>query len=208
MKNQKSLFDADDNNTPWALDMPNADVVYHPSVFSDGEADTWMQTLYRQLAWRQDHIKMYGKRIPIPRLQAWYGDQGTAYQYSGLTMQPHPWIPALLTLKGMSEDLADTSFNSVLANLYRDGNDGVGKHADNEPELGQNPIIASFSFGASRNLDFYHNKQSIKRRVCLNAGSLLVMKGETQHYWQHCVAKTKKVSEPRINLTFRYVKRT
>jgi alkylated DNA repair dioxygenase AlkB len=108
----------------------------------------------------------------------------------------------------MSEDLADTSFNSVLANLYRDGNDGVGKHADNEPELGQNPIIASFSFGASRNLDFYHNKQSIKRRVCLNAGSLLVMKGETQHYWQHCVAKTKKVSEPRINLTFRYVKRT
>jgi alkylated DNA repair dioxygenase AlkB len=188
--------------------MPDAEVEYFPAVFSAVESQDWMDCLQAQLAWRQDEIKMYGKRVKIPRLQAWYGENDTAYQYSGLTLQPLPWISPLLNLKTIAENLAQAQFNSVLANLYRDGQDGVGKHADNEPELGDNPTIASFSFGACRNLDFYHNNLPHKQRIELQPGSLLVMKGETQHHWQHCIAKTKRVLAPRVNLTFRYVTRT
>jgi alkylated DNA repair dioxygenase AlkB len=120
-------------------------------------------------------------------------------------MCPLPWNPALLELKQKCENTSNSRFNSVLANLYRNGQDGMGRHADNEPELGQQPVIASLSFGEVRNLDFYHNQTKEKVRLPLVSGSLLIMSGDTQKYWQHSIAKTKKVLAARVNLTFRYV---
>jgi alkylated DNA repair dioxygenase AlkB len=124
-----------------------------------------------------------------------------------MTMQPQTWTAKLIELKQACEKTTQTSFNSVLANLYRDGADGVGRHADDEKELGHNPVIASLSFGETRNLDFYHNHSAQKLRLPLESGSLLVMQGSTQDNWQHCVAKSKRPLNARINLTFRSIKK-
>ncbi|WP_158965878.1 alpha-ketoglutarate-dependent dioxygenase AlkB [Paraglaciecola sp. L3A3] len=204
---QQSLFDNAYDNTPVRLNMPDADVVYYPN-FVDGQRATELMCILQQsLAWRKEQITVYGKTFDVPRLQAWYGDTEAAYQYSGMTMQPQSWTKQLLSLKESCEQVTQTYFNSVLANLYRDGQDGVGRHADDEEELGRDPVIASLSFGETRNLDFYHNCLPNKLRLPLLSGSLLVMSGETQAHWQHCVAKTKKQLAPRINLTFRYIKK-
>ncbi|MGJ8680413.1 MAG: alpha-ketoglutarate-dependent dioxygenase AlkB family protein [Paraglaciecola sp.] len=203
---QQDLFDSDNDNTPVKLNMPDADVIYYPNFIDSHKASQFMQTLLQTLAWRKEQITLYGKTFDVPRLQAWYGDNEAAYQYSGMTMQPQQWTQELLDLKYLCEEKTQTHFNSVLANLYRDGNDGVGRHADDEKELGHNPVIASLSFGETRNLDFYHNQQGLKSRVALASGSLLVMQGNTQQYWQHAVAKSKKKFEKRINLTFRSIK--
>jgi alkylated DNA repair dioxygenase AlkB len=204
---QQSLFDIANDNTPIVLDMPDAEVIYSPNFIQPKKADDLFQSLMSQIEWRQDQLTMYGKTFDIPRLQAWYGDQSTSYTYSGLRMQPKPWFDDLHSLKVMCEESADTRFNSVLANLYRDGRDGVGRHADDEAELGDFPIIASLSFGAVRYLDFYHNQSREKRRIALEHGSMLLMKGATQNNWQHAVAKTQSEVGARINLTFRYIKK-
>ena len=202
---QGSLFDLDHDNTPIALDMPDADVVYYPNFISEPRASELTVILKQSILWRKEQITLYGKTFDVPRLQAWYGDADAAYQYSGMTMQPQAWTTELLELKQQCEQITQTSFNSVLANLYRDGNDGVGRHADDEIELGVEPTIASLSFGETRNLDFYHNHTKHKIKIPLTSGSLLVMKGGTQRYWQHGISKTKKDLNARINLTFRYV---
>lgn len=204
---QQSLFDSANDNMPIVLDMPDANVIYYPNFISPMRAEFFYQALMSKVDWQQDHINMYGKTHKIPRLQAWYGDPVAAYAYSGLTMQPKPWLIELHKLRNICQNIAGSQFNSVLANLYRDGNDGVGRHADNEPELGDEPVIASLSFGATRNLDFYHNNGQNKLRLPLESGSLLLMKGQTQSRWQHGVAKTKWIVGARINLTFRSIKK-
>jgi alkylated DNA repair dioxygenase AlkB len=204
---QQSLFESQHDNTPIQLDMPDANLKYYPNFIPPAEAATIMQSLQQTLDWRQEQITLYGKTFEVPRLQAWYGDENARYQYSNLSMRPLPWDPLLIALKQRCESASNSRFNSVLANLYRHGQDGMGRHADNEPELGQQPVIASLSFGEVRNLDFYHNHTKDKIRLPLENGSLLVISGDTQKYWQHGVAKTKKILAARINLTFRYIHR-
>jgi len=205
---QQSLFESQYNTTAIQLDMPDADLKYYPNFIPPAETVSLMRSLQASLNWRQEEIILYGKTFAVPRLQAWYGDDHASYQYSNLSMQPLPWNATLLELKQKCEDASNSHFNSVLANLYRHGQDSMGRHADNESELGRQPVIASLSFGEVRNLDFYHNLTKNKVRLPLGNGSLLIMRGDTQSYWQHSMAKTKKALTPRINLTFRYIHKT
>lgn len=170
--------------------------------------DDIFQRLHTQIDWRQEFITLYGKRHPQPRLTAWYGDAGATYRYSGLTLKPCPWVPVLQTAKSLVESAARHRFNSVLLNLYRTGQDSMGWHSDNEPELGRHPVIASLSFGATRRFIMRHcdRKDLPKVELCLSHGSLVIMQGKTQHCWQHQVPKTAKPVGPRINLTFRWIR--
>lgn len=162
-------------------------------------------SLSEDLDWRQNHIKMFGRVMPEPRLVSWIGDQGVEYTYSGLNLLPAPWSPLISELRIMCEDLAGTSFNSVLANLYRTGSDGVGWHSDDEPELGIDPVIASLSLGAERRFDLRHKISREQVKIGLPPGSVAVMSGSCQSNWHHRIAKTKRPIGPRINLTFRTI---
>jgi len=190
------------------LDLPDAEVYYWPHFFTQKQSDIYLQELLSTITWRQDKIKMFGKEILLPRLTGWYGDSGKTYQYSGIQNEPQPWTPALLEIKQAVETTANAGFNSVLLNYYRHGQDSMGWHADDEPELGINPVIASVSFGQERRFDFRHrlDKALSKKSVYLKHGSLLLMQGATQHFWQHQVPKTTQAATPRLNLTFRSIR--
>nr|WP_206077672.1 alpha-ketoglutarate-dependent dioxygenase AlkB [Pontibacter sp. SGAir0037] len=186
--------------------LPDAEVYYSPHFFSREESDNYLQELQQQVNWKQENIKLFGKEQPMPRLTAWYGDKG--YTYSGLQNAPQPWLPVLLQLKERVEQVSGAQYNSVLLNLYRTGQDSMGWHADDEKELGQEPDIASVSFGIPRKFGFRHRFRKELKNVylVLEHGSLLLMKGATQHYWQHALPKTGKAVGIRINLTFRNIK--
>jgi len=158
--------------------------------------------------WKHEKIRIFGRWVLQPRLTAWYGDEGTDYVYSGLNNTPKVWNKELLFLKAQVEELSGAEFNSVLLNYYRDGEDSMGWHQDNEKSLGVKPIIASLSLGASREFQLRHKfDKSIPRVKCaLGEGSLLIMSGDTQKFWQHQIPKTKKAVGERINLTFRNIK--
>ncbi len=166
-----------------------------------------MDSLIEGLIWRNDPITMYGKTFPQPRKTAWYGEEGIQYSYSKIQMKALLWTPELLNIKNLLEENLQCSFNSVLINLYRDGLDHMSYHSDDEKELGKNPTIASLSFGATRNFQLKHkfNKSLETISIPVEHGSLIVMKGELQHFWQHKIAKTKKPIGPRLNLTFRHI---
>ena len=197
--------------TPTLLSLPDAELQYYPAFFTLTEADDLFAQLVdpHQIAWRQESIRLFGKTVPTPRLSAWYGEEGTAYTYSGLTMQPLPFTPILLSVKQKIEAIAfPDQFNSVLLNLYRTGADSMGWHSDDEQELGSNPVIASVNLGATRRFLLRHTQQKhLKHEILLQHGSLLLMQGTTQHYWQHAIPKTAKPTPARINLTFRKVYR-
>jgi alkylated DNA repair dioxygenase AlkB len=188
--------------------VPDAEIILYPSYFSESESDLIFQQLLTEINWRQDKIKFYGKEINIPRLTAWYGDNGKSYTYSHITMNPLAWTPVLLTIKNRIEEVAKVYFNGVLINFYRHGKDSMGWHSDDEAELGKDPIIASVSFGGARKFQLRHrfNKTLAKQEFNLTHGSLLMMQGKTQEYWQHQIPKTSKSVMPRINLTFRIIK--
>ncbi|MGX7668142.1 alpha-ketoglutarate-dependent dioxygenase AlkB family protein [Flavobacterium pedocola] len=188
------------------LALKDADILYYPDFFTEEEATELFQKLYTETPWQQDDITVFGKKHQQPRLTALYGNDGKNYSYSGITMHPNAWTEALLTIKTKVEKEVNCTFSTVLLNLYRDGKDSNGWHADNEKELGQNPVIASVSFGAERNFQLKHNTDPTeKHNVVLKNGSLLLMKGTTQHFWKHQIPKTKKIVNPRINLTFRII---
>lgn len=188
------------------LVMPDADVRFYRSLFSQEDSDRLFNELHQHSNWQQEHIKLYGKLMPIPRLTAWYGDVGKSYTYSKVKMTPNPWTPSLLEIKSKIEAISSTTFNSALLNLYRDGRDSVAWHSDDEPELGENPSIGSVSFGAARRFMFKHRQQKeLKQEVELAHGSFLLMQGSTQHFWLHQVPKTTKPLQPRVNLTFRVI---
>lgn len=188
------------------LDMPDGHVVYQPRFLGATEADALLDELAQHLAWRQDQIKIYGRWVNIPRLQAWYGDAKAHYHYSGLSLEPQPFPQTLNQLKQKIEEESGYSFNAVLANYYRNGQDTMGWHSDNEKELGRNPVIASISLGHPRRFQFKHRQnKALRREVKLANGSLLLMAGATQHHWLHGIPKEAKIAEPRINLTFRYI---
>ncbi len=186
---------------------PDADIRLLTNFYDSATATALFHELHSQTPWAQRHVKVYGQLYPEPRLTAWYGDAGKGYSYSGLTLEPLPWTPALLQIKARVDAAAGVTFNSVLLNLYRDGRDSNGWHQDNEPELGHNPVIASLSLGAVRRFQLRHkfNKDVPKLELDLPPGSLLVMAGPTQHYWQHQIPKTAKPGAARINLTFRVI---
>ncbi len=178
--------------------------IYKADFFSKEEADNYMDQLHQEIAWEAAEIRMFGKMVKIPRLQAWYGTK--TYSYSGLKMIPHPWTPLLMELKKRVESLAGVTYNSVLLNLYRDGSDSMGWHSDDEKELGRNPNISSVSLGGERNFHLRHKAKAHPTiKVLLEHGSLLLMKDEIQHNWQHQITKTKRSVGPRINLTFRTI---
>lgn len=189
------------------LEMPDAVVVYYANAFSPIESDVFLQELISSIQWKQETIKMYGRDIPQPRLTAWYGDDDAIYTYSHIVNHPFPWIPALLRIRERCEMLAEAHFNSVLLNYYREGQDSMGWHQDNEPELGKEPIIASVSFGATRRFQFRHKKRKDLETINLDLehGSLLLMRGPTQEFWKHQVPKTARPVGARINLTFRLI---
>lgn len=185
----------------------DADLVYIENFFSKEEADSLYTELLNDTKWLETKITVYNKEYDTPRLTAWYGDTGTSYTFSGNKMDPFPWTKDLLFIKEKIDKEAGEIFNSVLLNLYRTGRDSVGWHRDNEKEFGTNPIIASVSFGETRPFHLKHKfKKEIEKVIIpLTHGSLLIMKGKTQHYWEHQIPKTAKDIRPRINLTFRIV---
>ena len=161
---------------------------------------------FANINWHHDQIKMYGKEVFLPRYSAWHGDDDKPYTYSGLTLQPNPWNKGLLFIKDKIEAVAHAQFNSVLLNWYRDGEDYINWHTDAEKSLGKNPIIGSVNFGAVRTFQLRRMDDNAEKiELPLNHGTFLLMRGETQHFWQHGVPKEKKVKQLRINLTFRNI---
>jgi alkylated DNA repair dioxygenase AlkB len=188
------------------IKLDDAELLYHPSFFDKIESDRIFKTLMEAIQWKQDKINMYGRELPLPRLSAWYGDNNKPYTYSGITLNPLPWTDELLKIKEKIEEEAKVKFSSVLLNRYRDGQDYVGWHTDAEKELGQNPVIGSVNFGATRKFQLRRiDDHKEKFEVELKHGTFLVMQGTTQHFWQHQVPKTATKIGERINLTFRVI---
>ena len=189
------------------LNLKDAEVFYYPNYFTINESMSLFQILTTETLWQQDNIKVFGKTYKQPRLTSLYGSNKRPYSYSNITMYPNEFTSTLLKIKSKIEDTTNEIFTTCLLNQYRDGRDSNGWHADNEKELGQNPVIASVSLGASRMFHLKHRyDKSHKCKLLLESGSLLLMKGTTQHFWLHQVPKTKKQLGSRINLTFRYIK--
>lgn len=201
------LFTSEKNNTPIKLALPDANITYYSSFFSPEESSEYFQILLNEIEWQEDDIKVFGKTYKQPRLTALYGMNNASYRYSGITMFPKPFNSILKEIKTKIEEITEIKFTTVLLNFYRDGSDSNGWHSDDEKELGENPLIASISLGAERTFRLRHKKDKTKKKnLILQHGSLLIMKGETQHHWQHCIPKSKKDIKPRINLTFRVIK--
>lgn len=188
------------------LKLPDCDIWYYPGFLDADEATRCFEALRLETPWRQDDIKVFGKTYPQPRLTALYGNNQKPYQYSNIQMHPVPFTPLLKTLKAAADKISGTSFSTCLLNLYRDGMDSNGWHADDEKELGTNPIIASLSLGQERSFHLKHKKnKGLKHKMVLEHGSLLLMKGSTQHNWLHQIPKTRRPVGERINLTFRVI---
>lgn len=177
-----------------------------PYFFSPEESDRLMAALTENIRWKQEPITIMGRQVMQPRLTAWYGNADKPYTYSGVTMQPFSWTAELQHIRARIEPLAGVRFTSALLNFYRDGNDSMGWHRDNEKSLGPQPVIGSVSFGAARYFHFKHaSDKDLRVKTVLSHGSLLLMRGRTQERWYHSVPKTVRVMEPRINITFRVI---
>jgi alkylated DNA repair dioxygenase AlkB len=199
------------SQTRQVFDLPDAKVEYFPDIYEERHATRLFDALIKKVEWVQNTIRFYGKESPVPRLEAWYGDEGKSYVYSGIRMDSKPWIKELLAIKKAIEPIAGIQFNSVLINYYRDGQDRVAWHSDDEKELGHNPVIGSVSLGAERKFKLRHkgfDKNGRQAEIMLAHGSLLLMKGTTQHFWKHEVPRTARPIGARINLTFRVIKPT
>lgn len=184
--------------------LPKPDYEYFPKFCNRESAEAVFSYLINETPWKTEKIKIFGKEVAEPRLVAFYGER--TYKYSGKVNVPLPFTPLLVEIKNKIENLIQTKFNVVLLNYYRNGSDSMGWHSDNEPELGQNPTIASLTLGAERVFEFkYLPNSKIRHKLLLENGSLLIMQGNTQHLWQHQIAKSKKIISPRINLTFRQI---
>jgi alkylated DNA repair dioxygenase AlkB len=220
----------DEDRKGFNIKIPNGELFYSEHFFNqtisdrsveyflENDTNNWETADWRQMTdeeflainfenikWKHDCIKLYGKNIPLPRFTSWYGDKGKSYSYSGINSYPNEWNRGLLYIKQQIEKIANVEFNSVLMNWYRDGEDYLNWHSDNEKELGKNPIIGSVNFGATRDFIIRKNDKSTKITIPLKHGTLLVMRGEMQHFWQHSVPKRKTVKDVRFNLTFRII---
>ncbi|MDQ3022324.1 MAG: alpha-ketoglutarate-dependent dioxygenase AlkB [Bacteroidota bacterium] len=207
---QEAIFNINDDSSNIKgeiFNIPDGKILYYENFFPNNLSNEYFDELLKNINWKHEKIKMFGKEMNVPRFTAWYGDENKIYTYSGIAMNPAKWNDSLLQIKKKIEKESKINFNSVLLNLYRDGNDSVSWHSDDEPELGINPVIASISFGAHRKFQLRHkeNKKE-KLSIELKHGSLLLMLDNTQHFWEHQIPKTSKKIEQRINLTFREIK--
>ena len=204
MKNQNQLNLGIDRKAPPNNVLPyDGESRYYGALFDAREADSHLNYLLTEITWKHDEAVMFGRHIVTARKVAWFGDRNFDYTYSGCTRTALEWTPRLRAMRDLVEERTGASYNSCLLNLYADGDQGMGWHHDDEKGLGTNSNIASVSFGAVRRFDFRHKQSREKISVMLEHGSLLVMRGATQACWQHQLPKTKKVTAPRINLTFR-----
>ena len=204
--NQPCLFDNEpDTPTRQTFALGDSEIQYVANAFTAREADRLFQSLLDAIPWRTATLTIAGQKRPLPRLQCWMADQGRSYSYSGLKLSPHPWNPDVLRIKARLEQLCEHSFNSVLLNYYRCGSDSVSWHADDETELGPNPIVASVSLGAERTLEFKpkFNLTTPKKQIVLGSGSILIMGKTIQNNWLHQIPKISGTIDPRISLTFR-----
>lgn len=185
----------------------DADLLYLPNFLAPAEATGTFTRLRDEIAWQQHVVQLFGRAVNAPRLSAWHGDSGASYTYSGLALEPQPWPPLLADLRRRVNEASSAPFNSALLNLYRDGNDGMGWHSDDEKELGPEPCIASLSLGAKRRFLLRHKtRKDLKTcEFLLGHGDLFIMRGRTQQYWKHQVPKTRRPKGERINITFRQI---
>ena len=190
------------------IPMQDAEVYYLRHLPLAQPPHVVMNQLIAEVPWRAENIVVWGRTYPQPRLIAWYGDAGMNYTYSGLQLTPLPWTETLLDIKSRVEAVTRTDFNSVLLNYYRDHRDSMGLHSDDEPELGEQPILASLSLGEERIFILKHKRDKVLKpvRLKLASGSLLLMKGDTQRYWKHGIDKEARPCGPRVNLTFRSIR--
>ena len=197
------LFPAEHLET---IELPGAQLTYTAGFYDKPRADGLFQLLQSRLDWRHEPITLFGKKVFQPRLTSWIADKNIRYSYSSIELLGEGWPGFLTSLRKEVEAVSGVSFNSLLANCYRDGKDSMGWHADDEPELGPRPVIASLSLGASRRF-LFRSKSDHRRKLelLLEHGSLLIMAGSTQHFWQHSVPRSRGVNGPRINLTFRQI---
>ena len=198
------LFQSDE---PRHVEIPDAEVRYWPRIDLGAQPEVVLRELIDQTPWRSEVITLLGKQYQQPRLTAWFGDPDARYTYSGLSLEPMPWTDLLANIRSRVEALVAAPFNSVLLNYYRDHRDSMGMHSDDEPELGRNPTIASVSLGERRTLLLKHKfkKELPAVQLPLDSGSVLLMKGATQHYWKHGINKVSRPCGPRVNLTFRRI---
>lgn len=177
-------------------------------ILDADQAQQYFNYCLKHLAWQHDEVMLYGRYFKTERKVVWYGDDAYQYHYSGMAKQAHTWHPLLLNLKEQIEHLTGHRFNSCLANLYENGMQAVGWHSDDEPSLiskhDGETVIASLSLGATRKFRFKHKTRAEQAELMLQSGQLIVMRGRTQQHWKHAIAKSTKIIEPRINLTFRY----
>ena len=194
-------------STPHRIEASGADLRYWLALLDEGHADECLHRLREECDWQQHEVRIAGRRLPCPRLSAWHGEPGAVYGYSGTRYAPAPWTPTLAMLRERIEQATGARFNSVLANLYRDGNDSMGFHSDDEPELGERPVIAALSLGAVRRFVLRHRRRKAEPSVTFEPahGSLLLMAGDTQRNWRHALPKTRRPVGPRLSLTFRLV---
>lgn len=183
----------------------DGEVNYYGKLFNKPEADDFFKALMENIPWENDQHIIFGKTIITKRKMAWFGDEPFSYTYSQVTRTALPWIETLVALKSIAEKESRETYNSCLLNLYHNGDEGMGWHSDDEPEMKKYGAIASMSFGADRKFVFKHKQSNDQVSVFLEHGSLLVMKGATQTHWLHRLPPTKKVLNPRINLTFRTI---
>ncbi|HEY6942293.1 alpha-ketoglutarate-dependent dioxygenase AlkB family protein [Dokdonella sp.] len=189
-----------------ALDLPGADLRYAAQAWPRAEADALYLALLEEIAWAPHRLRLFGRELDAPRLSCWIGDADAVYAYSGARFAPQAWTPSVARVRDALQARLGLGFNSVLANLYRDGRDTVGWHSDDEPELGAEPVIASASFGAPRTFRL-RSRQTREAALSIELahGSLLVMAGATQRLYQHALPRRTRVAGPRINLTFRRI---
>jgi alkylated DNA repair dioxygenase AlkB len=205
---QANLFDTDDSSKdPTRHPLGDAELLEFLHLFSPTEADQILATLIQDIPWQQEYLKIAGRLRAVPRLQCWMGDHGSHYGYSGVRLSPCPWNKTVKSILARVSELSGSPFNSVLINYYRNGQDSVAWHADDERELGEAPVIASVSLGAERIFEMKekNNSPAKKYRLPLRHGSLLVMGEKMQQHWLHQLPKVKDLQEPRINLTFRNI---
>lgn len=206
---QSSLFDNPASNSDFERhDLGNGKIDEYPAAFDSKQALKLVDTLINEIPWHQDSIVIAGAPRLVPRLQCWMGDAESRYGYSGIRLSPEPWSDVVTNIKRRLFNLTNLNFNSVLLNYYRDGNDSVAWHADDERELGVDPVIASVSLGAERDFQLCpkdSSSRAVKARLKLRNGSLLIMGKGLQNNWLHQVPKAKSITEPRINLTFRNI---
>lgn len=208
---QSDLFSTEQNsaNEQYKHEMftlSHGELTYYHDFLNLEHSQVLFSTLKSEVNWQQPNIKIAGRNIPIPRLQAWYGDHDYAYTYSGKTFFADYWHPDILELKAKIEHATGYQFNSALCNLYRDEKDGVAWHADDEPELGEQAVIASYSLGASRPFQFRSKKDHHDTfKLVLKHNDLLIMGPQVQNFWHHQVPKSSKPIAPRINITFRKI---